>query len=56
MNEHVRTDDRHLGQGCAQTADIENADMVILNTCSIREKPSRNSTANWDVEESGRGG
>lgn len=40
MNEH--DSERMTGiledKGCAQTADIENADMVILNTCSIREK------------------
>lgn len=40
MNEH--DSERMTGlleaQGCASTNDVTNADMVILNTCSIREK------------------
>jgi len=40
MNEHdsERMTGILEGNGCAQAGDVESADMVILNTCSIREK------------------
>lgn len=40
MNEHdsERMTGILEGNGCAQAGDVESADMIILNTCSIREK------------------
>ena len=34
-------------QGYEQTTDIDQADLVVFNTCSVREKPKRKCFPTW---------
>jgi tRNA-2-methylthio-N6-dimethylallyladenosine synthase len=57
MNEHdsERMAGILKGQKYVQTNDAATADVIILNTCSIREKAEQKFTANWEVEEHKQG-
>ena len=35
------------GQGYVETQSVEDADMILLNTCHIREKAAERSIPNW---------
>jgi tRNA-2-methylthio-N6-dimethylallyladenosine synthase len=38
-----------VGEGYSLTEDDSEADLIILNGCSIRERPNKSSTADWGV-------
>ena len=50
MNEYdadKMADVLRIAEGYEPTSDVEQADLVLFNTCSVREKAQERSSATW---------
>ncbi len=57
MNEYdsdKMSDVLHAAEGYEPTQDIEQADLILFNTCSVREKRRKKSSATWAASSTSR--